>query len=298
VSDVSYRAIARTAARRLVAAGWPNDEAARDVTILARGWLGWDLGSWLTKKDEPAPAGFADALLASVERRARHEPVAYILGFREFYGRRFSVSPDVLIPRPETELLVELALERLDTPESRASHAIDGTPRLLDVGTGSGCIAITVALERPDVRVIATDTSEPALALATGNARAWNVADRVSFVHDSLTGQLADEIDVVVSNPPYVPAHDRAALSPDVRDYEPAAALFAGADGLDVIRALVPASARALVAGGRLLFEIGQGQAAAIEPIVGGAGLVLDDIRPDLAGIPRVVIARKPARSL
>jgi release factor glutamine methyltransferase len=298
VREVSYRAIARTAARRLVAAGWLDDEAARESTTLARGWLGWDLAVWLLKKDEPAPAGFADALHASVERRARHEPVAYILGFREFYGRRFGVSPDVLIPRPETEFLVELALEGLEPPQSNASRAATRSPRLLDVGTGSGCIAITVALERPDVRVIATDTSERAIVIAAENARAWTVADRVSFVHDSLTGQLTGEIDVVVSNPPYVPDHDRAALPPDVRDYEPAAALFAGTDGLDVIRALVPASARALVAGGRLLFEIGQGQAEAIEAIVGGAGLVLEGLRPDLAGIPRVAIARKPAPSL
>jgi release factor glutamine methyltransferase len=299
VTDASCSAIARSAAQRLARAGWTDAEAARESRTLARGRLGWDLATWLTKKDDPAPPGFADTLTADLERRARHEPVAYILGVREFYGRRFRVSPDVLIPRPETELLVEVAIEGIDAPaESRTPREFDRARRVLDVGTGSGCIAITLALERPDVRVVATDTSERALAIAADNARAWNVRSLVSFVHAPLTADLTDEIDLVVSNPPYVPELDRGTLSPDVRDYEPPAALFAGVDGLDVIRMLVPASATALVAGGRLVFEIGQGQAAAVEPIVAGAGLVLDDIRPDLAGIPRVVIARKPARSL
>ena len=216
------------AVRILTDAGFEQAEARRDVSVLARHLLGWNLADWAARSRQDAPTGLAEKLNAHARRRATHEPVAYITGVREFYGREFVVSPAVLIPRPETEGLIERALP------------VEGT--VVDVGTGSGCVAITLALACPRARVIATDVSTDALAIARENAS--RLGARVEFLQASLVP--ADlKPDVIVSNPPYVPERDRASLSIDVRDFEPAGALFAGPDGLDVIRALVPAARRA-----------------------------------------------------
>jgi release factor glutamine methyltransferase len=277
---------ARAAAATLAAAGFEIDEARRDVAVIGRALLGWDEARWLVAQSQPVPSDFPARLAPLVARRASREPVAYLLGEREFYGRSFVVSPTVLIPRPETEGLVEAVLGLLATDNARPA-------RVLDIGTGSGCLAITLALERPDVAVIATDVSRDALAIARANAARHGVDARVEFRETAFAGDLVDAVDLIVTNPPYVAEHDRGALSPDVRDYEPSLALFGGDDGLDVIRALVPHAARALRRGGWLVMEIGQGQAAAIEDIVRHAGFDWHGTRNDLAGIPRVVVARR-----
>ena len=278
----------RRCARTLEQAGWPPADAARDAEVLARSVLGWDAGAWLARSRDAAPAGFRAALDAAVARRLRHEPVAYITGEREFYGRPFGVSPAVLVPRPETEVVVDEALRLID---ARAPNA---PPAIVDVGTGSGCLAVTLVLERPAVTATATDVSNEALAVAVRNARALDAIGRLRFVRTSIVDALAPPFDLVVSNPPYVAARDRASLPTDVRDYEPALALFGGEDGFEAIRELVRAAARMLRPGGSLVMEIGAGQAPEAEGLAHAAGLVVERVAPDLAGIPRVLVAHRP----
>ncbi|MFI5177239.1 MAG: peptide chain release factor N(5)-glutamine methyltransferase [Vicinamibacterales bacterium] len=279
--------------RRLVAAGRPEDDSRRDAVVLARWRLGWTAAQWLARASNEAPAGFEADLAPFIDRRARGEPVAYITGEREFFGRAFRVTPDVLIPRPETELVVEDALARL---ESSGTGAADrARPVIVDVGTGSGCLAVTLALERPAARVVATDISDAALDVARDNARRLG-AERIEFRPGSLLAGVGTPVDLIVSNPPYVATADRASLPVDVVSYEPASALFGGDDGLDVMRGLVPTAAAALRPGGWLVMEIGLGQAVAVERLLeAGGGWTSIRIRPDLQQIPRVVAARKRA---
>lgn len=282
----------RHAVAVLVQAGFPREDAGRDVAVLARHLLGWDVATWLTHQRDAAPDSLASGLAPLLTRRASGEPVAYLVGYREFYGRAFAVTPAVLIPRPETELLVERARAILALrPDGAASAAV------LDVGTGSGCIAVTIAAECPGVRVTATDVSPAALSVATANAARHGVAGRVTFVHGSLTAGATD-VDLVVSNPPYIADSDRSRLMRDVRDFEPASALFAGDDGLAVIAALVPDAHRALRPGGVLLMEIGAGQDEAAAACVAGAGFMTVTTYRDLAGIPRVIEGVRPPASV
>ncbi len=216
----------------------------------------------------------------------RHEPLAYITGSKQFWHLTLTVTPDVLIPRPETELLVELALERLR-----------GTPDALiaDVCTGSGCVAIALACERPTWRFVATDISEPALVVARANAERCGVADRIRFERTDILSGISEKFDAIVSNPPYIPLGDRPTLPPDVRDYELALALFGGDDGLEVARTLAEHAAVRLKPGGLLLFECGAGQARGVRELIANAApLTMIDIKGDLQGIPRVAIARLP----
>lgn len=278
---------ARRATSMMLDAGWQLEDARRDVAVLARHLLGWDAAAWLTGQRDPVSDAVAHELDRLVARRARGEPVAYLTGDREFYGRPFRVSPAVLIPRPETELLVERALAAIDARR-------DGNISVVDVGTGSGCIAVTIALERPAAQVLATDVSRDALEVARANAARLGAVQRVRFTHDTLTGP-ADAVDVIVSNPPYIAERDREFVMRDVRDFEPSGALFAGIDGLDVIRKLINRAAVALRPGGSLLMEIGAGQAAAVLELMERAGF--EDLRTtsDLAGIARVVEGTREA---
>ena len=245
--------------------------------------LGWDTAAWLARTREAPPAGFAAPFSALITRRAAREPIAYLIGQREFYGRTFRVNRHVLVPRPETELVIDEALKFL---------AARRDPRVADVGTGSGCLAVTIALECPGARVLATDSSEAALAIARENASLHGVAERLEWRHTDLLTDVTDSFDLIVANLPYVPDDDRASLSPEVSRYEPAAALFGGADGLDVIRPLLPAAAARLLPGGRVVFEIGAGQADAVRAVIAAVpGLELGCIREDLQAIPRVVVA-------
>jgi len=270
--------------RLLTDAGFPIDEARLDAAVLARHALGWSLAEWAAGSRDDAPPAFAEELRGLITRRAAREPVAYITGKRDFYGRTFRVSPAVLIPRPETEGIVEAALPLL--------RGIELT--IADIGTGSGCLAITLALECPRARIVATDTSVAALDVARENARAMDA--RVEFVQAEWLPADLTSIDLIITNPPYVPEHDRASLMADVRDFEPASALFAGPDGLDAIRVLLPIAARALKPGGSLIMEIGAGHDSQVAELIVRAGLHLERIRPDLAGIPRVVVAKRPLK--
>jgi release factor glutamine methyltransferase len=211
-----------------------------------------------------------------LHQRIKGEPTQYITGRQEFYGREFRVAPDVLIPRPETEHLVEAAL----------AHANAAT--VLDIGTGSGAIAVTLSLESK-ARVVATDVSLAALRIAQQNALTLNT--QVTFVACDLGAAFADgSFDLMISNPPYIPGRDRASLQPEVRDHEPALALFGGDDGLAIYRRLIPEAARLLRPGGWLMMELGD--AAAVREMCSAWADV--EIVNDLAGIPRVLIARRP----
>lgn len=279
--------------RRVV--GWSARDFAQrgiasarlDAEVLVAHALGIDRVRLYMDLDRPLQAAELARIRASVARRRRREPVAYIVGAREFYGRRFEVSPAVLVPRPETELLVERALSLL---------ARDARGPALDLGTGSGCIAVTLALERPALEIDATDLSPDALAVAARNAAALGIADRVRLHRGDLFAALPrpQSYALVVSNPPYVADSERTLLAPEVRDHEPALALFAGADGLDVLRRLVREAPDWLAPGGTLLVEIGSGQGEAVSALARQAGLVDVAVHRDLAGHDRVVEARRP----
>lgn len=270
------------ARRTLEAAGVAPAEAALDAELLARDVLGWDRAALVARRREAAPEDFAAPFGARIARRTTREPVAYILGQREFWGLAFEVTRDVLIPRPETELIVEEALV-----------AFGGGPppaTVIDVCTGSGCLAVTLAREFGGADVIATDISDAALEVARRNARRHHVAGRITFLAADLLDGISTRADLIVSNPPYVARRDATALAPEVRDYEPHVALFAGDDGLDVHRRLLPAARERLTRSGRLVVEIGQYQADAVTEIAEAARLRLDHTRQDLQGITRTLV--------
>ena len=267
-------------------AGMVEAEAALDARLLAERVLGWDAATLLTRASEPEPPAFAARYEALVARRVAREPMAYILGRREFWGLDFDVSPAVLIPRPDTELIVEAALAAF--PDRDAPLDIS------DVGTGSGCLAVALGRERPNARLVATDISTAALDVARRNAARHGVADRVTFIEADLLRGIDRSFDLIVSNPPYVREVDRGALQPEVLHHEPATALFGGADGLAIIRRLVDDAAPRLTPKGFLIFEFGCGQDDAVTELVARApGLAVLDVRTDLQGIPRVAVARK-----
>jgi len=279
------------AAQTLEGSGWGGSAARRDAEVLARAILRWDVADWLSKQGQEAGETFQTTFDAALTRRLRREPVAYITGEREFYGRPFVVSSSALVPRPETELVVDEGLGALAERQSADRRA----PDVIDVGTGSGILAVTLALESPTARLIATDVSPAALALAAVNVKRFDLTDRVELRHNSLLGGEANRFDLVVSNPPYVAERDRPGLMPDVRDYEPGVALFGGADGFDVIRALLPAAERGLRPGGWLVMEVGAGQSDEVTAILEQlTSLVVVRIASDLAGIARVLVARRP----
>jgi len=269
----------------LIRVGISLTTAALDADLLARHAIGWDRATWLARRSEAADSAFEHTFAALVARRCTREPVAYIRAIQEFWGRAFLVTPDVLIPRPETELVVETALTIVrEQPDLT----------LVDVGTGSGCIAITLAIECPEALIWATDVSEPALRIARQNALRLGAAERVTFIHGPFAGGVAQPIHLIVSNPPYVREGDRAGLAPEVADNEPAVALFGGSDGLREVRALVRTARDTLAPQGHLVMEIGIEQSAAVEDAVRQlGGLTLEAIHEDLQGIPRVVVARR-----
>jgi release factor glutamine methyltransferase len=272
------------ARERLRQAGIPPDEADIDARLLAELVLGWTTERFLTDGHDPPPAGFEARFESLIARRAAREPFAYIAGRQEFWGLRFDVTPAVLIPRPESELLVEAVAEIVE-PASAV--------RIADVGTGSGCLAVAIACERAGATIVATEIAEDAIAVARGNAAHHGVAHRISFCRTDLLAGLNGPFDVVVSNPPYVREVDRLALQPEVR-WEPPSALFAGADGLNVIRRLLPQATERLKPGGTLMFEIGFGQADAVAGLISATpGITMVELRGDLQHIPRAAIARR-----
>lgn len=279
-------AAART---RLAAAGIESGEAGRDAVLLARHVLAWDRATIYANYDDPPPAGFVDRFDTLIERRARREPVAYIRGVQEFWNREFIVNPAVLIPRPETELIIEELLARL--PEAAPARP----RRVADIGTGSGCLAVTAAAERPYLEVIATDISEAALHVAHENAGRYGVSDRIAFRESAYLIGATGTFDFILANPPYVTEYDYQRLAPEVREYEPASALVAGEDGFRDIRQIVDLATAYLTPGGILLIELGYEQADAVVDLVASFPLLrLAEIANDLQNIPRVaVIERK-----
>jgi release factor glutamine methyltransferase len=240
--------------------------------------LAWLIAHDDEELDEDTLLGFASL----TARRANGEPVAYLLGHREFFGREFTVSPAVLIPRPESELLIELALAMLGT---------GATENILDLGTGSGCIAVTLALELPRARVSAIDSSAAALAVARLNVQRHGARLRL-LQSDWFTALAGERFDLVVANPPYIAAADPHLDTGDLR-HEPSAALASGNDGLDAIRRIIADARGFLAPGGRLLLEHGYDQASAVRDLLAAKGLTDIEQHCDLAGVTRVSGARQ-----
>ena len=270
---------------KLTEAGIPADEAALDAELLARHVLECDRATLLTRARDPLPSAFNRLFQTLVLRRAGREPLAQIVGHREFWGLEIEVTPAVLIPRPETELIVEEALAALPSREA--------VRRIVDVGTGSGCLAVALAVEFAGAQVTATDVSADALAVACRNAERHNVQPRLSFIQTNLVEGVTGGADLIVSNPPYVPAGDAGTLQPEVARYEPPGALYGGADGLDVIRELLAHAHAALALDGLLIVEFGFGQEAALRDAAERAGWVIVRVRSDLQRIPRVAVLRR-----
>jgi release factor glutamine methyltransferase len=263
---------ALAAARRKV--GVPAAEAR----LLLRYVLGRD-AAWLAAHgDEMLSDAAAAALASKIDRRAGGEPIAYLVGEREFFGRTFQVTPDVLIPRPETELLVELSLAKLSAIPR---------PRLLELGTGSGCVAVTLACKLPQAQIVAADVSAGALAVAGANARSHGAV--VDFRLSDWFSALDGRFDLIVANPPYVAVADPHLGEGDLR-FEPSLALASGCDGLDAIRAIVAAAPRFLYDGGWLLLEHGCDQGAAVGELLKSVGMESIEEHRDLAGLDRVSV--------
>jgi release factor glutamine methyltransferase len=273
-------ALLADAAATLAAAGVESPEW--DAERLLRHVLGWDRAALLASPGHVVPGPEAERFRALVRRRASREPLQYILGTQAFWKHEFLVTPAVLIPRSETELLVETSLELLEGVEA---------PIVVDVGTGSGCIALSIAAERPDAVVHATDVSGEALGVARENARRLGLEGRVAFHEGQILEPLSGlEVDLVVSNPPYVGPGEREGLRPEVREHEPEQALFPPGDALAVYRRLVPASAALLRPGGALAVEISPFALEGVRRLFHEAGFAEATVRADLAGHARVVL--------
>ena len=260
-------------------------EARREAGSLLSHLIGKDRTFIISHADDLLAEDELESFENAIARRATGEPLQYITGTQDFFGRAFHVTPDVLIPRPETELLVEAALE-----------VVTADSVICDVGTGSGCIAITLLCERAGTRAVAVDVSEAALEVARENARKLLVYDRVEFVLSDCFAALRGReelFDVIVSNPPYVSANALPGLQREVRDHEPLVALSPGDDGLKVIRRLLHDSPRFLRQNGHLLMEIGFDQGETVQQLVDRNVWTLKEIRPDLQGIPRIVLLQK-----
>ena len=268
----------------------PHPERAQlDAETLLLHVLGKNKAWLLAHREEEISPDRAARYDTLVERRYAGEPIQYITGQQEFYGLLLHVSPAVLIPRPETELLVETIL-----------HLLPEDARIVDVGTGSGAIAIALAVHLPNAEITALDISPEALTIAATNASEHNVSDRIHLHPSNLLSALRPNeasvwscqgFDAIVSNPPYIPESDRASLHPQVREHEPAAALFAGSDGLDLYRRLIPQAYAVLKPNGLLALEIGHGQREALAALLQTWREV--SFIDDLQQIPRVVLARK-----
>lgn len=266
--------------------------AARlDAEVLLAQTLGLDRVGLYTRFDQPLRPGELAGFKKLIQRRLRREPVAYILGEREFWSLKFKVTPDVLIPRPETEILVAEALKVLSGPAKTEKSL-----QILEIGTGSGVISVALAKELPLAAVLATDIADKALSVAEENARRNGVGERIRFLQGDLFAPLEKEsrFELIITNPPYIAQGDFPSLPPEVRDYEPRVALNGGKDGLDFFRRVLPMVGELLCPGGWFLAEIGAGQEPKVRQIAEAnpvlAGL---DFVPDLAGIKRVFKARK-----
>ena len=283
----SIESARRALTARLQSAG--IEEPALDARLLVGAALELDLTGLMTQAARQLTPGETARLERYAERRLAHEPVARILGARDFWGMPFRLSEATLVPRPDTETVVELALEIFH------ELTISGQrPRIADIGVGSGAILLALLHEIPDAFGVGTDVSLTALKTARDNAAALGLTGRAGFVACSYASALGGPFDLIVSNPPYIPSAEIPTLSIEVREHDPHLALDGGNDGYDAYRALIPQASERLAPGGALIVEAGQGQARNIETLMAAAGLMVG--RPpkaDLAGIPRAVSARK-----
>jgi release factor glutamine methyltransferase len=272
----------REASRVLLSAGVP--EGRREAGSLLSFVIGKDRTFLISHAEDPLNPALLDRFREVVERRADGEPLQYITGVQDFYGREFRVTPDVLIPRPETELLVESALEVV---------AEVSAPLICDVGTGSGCIAVTLLCERTDARAVAVDVSEAALAVAAENARRHGVDERIELKSSNcFAGLDPTKFDLIVSNPPYVSSNALPGLQREVRDHEPLVALSPGADGLSVIRRLLEDGPDFAKPNGHMIMEIGFDQGERVQNLIDKKFWRLVEIRPDLQSIPRILVVQ------
>jgi release factor glutamine methyltransferase len=287
-SSISVDAARRDLARELRRRGMDSPEL--DARLLVGHALGLDhaaLAAQANRRITPREAG---AIAALAGRRLAHEPMARILGGKEFWGLPLRLNADTLVPRPETETVVEAARDAIDPA------AIQSGARIADLGTGSGALLLALLSEWPDARGVGTDISQGALACARENAAALGLAGRSEFVACDFGAALAGPFDLVVSNPPYIARGDIAALPPEVRDHDPFRALDGGSDGLDAYRAIAAGAKRLLAPRGALVVELGAGQADAVGAIMSASGLTPDlPIRQDLAGIARAMVLRPRA---
>ena len=282
------------AARRALTARFRQegiDSAELDARMLAGAALGLDLTGLIAATTRTLTRGEALALENFMQRHLAGEPVARILGVKEFWGLTLQLSPATLVPRPDTETVVELALEIW-----RSEHR--GEPqRIADIGTGSGAILLALLFEWREATGVGTDLSSAALQTASDNARRLGFAPRAAFVSCNYTAALSGVFDLIVSNPPYIRSADIAELDREVREYDPRDALDGGVDGLDAYRAIVPEAARLLAPGGTLIVEAGCGQSGPISQLMSASGLMpVHSPKADLAGIPRAISGRKPSR--
>jgi release factor glutamine methyltransferase len=289
VRGLSVADALRAAEERLRAAGVPDP--VLDAELLLRHVLGWDRAAVLTRAGQPLPGADEERFFALVDQRAGRRPLQHLTGTQAFWRHEFAVTPAVLIPRPETEVLVEMALEML-----QGVHA----PVVVDVGTGSGCVALSLAAERPDAVVHAVDASAAALAVAGENVRRLGLPGRVELHEGDLlepVARLRGAVHLVVSNPPYVDPSEIPSLAPEVRDHEPRSALVAPQPPYGIYERLAAQAVETLRPGGRLLVEVGRGMADGVAARLGAAGLVGIETRSDLAGVARVVSGRRPQRA-
>ncbi len=245
------------------------------------------------EKVSPADAARYFALLA---RRASGEPTQHLTGKQEFWGLEFEVTPDVLIPRPETEHLIEVALDRLAVREIRAGRKQTLTGeglQIADIGTGSGCIAVALAKELPAATIHATDISPAALSVASRNATRHSLESRIHFVERNLLEGVPNHFDLIVSNPPYVGRREKETLEREVRDHEPELALYGGEEGYEFYAELITLSAAYLKPGGLLVLELGHNSLPAVQPLLDASAWTNVGVTNDLAGIPRVIAAER-----
>lgn len=278
-------------ARRRLAARFKSaaiDSPELDARILVGAALGLDLSGMIAAATRPVTATEAARLVGFAGRRLKGEPIARILGSREFWGLSLQLSAATLVPRPDTETVVALALQML-----RAGPGAD-RPRIADLGTGSGAILLALLSELPDAMGVGTDVSAAALRTASANARNLGLARRAAFVACDYASALSGAFDLIVSNPPYIRSGEINDLASEVRDHDPLGALDGGSDGLEAYRALIPQAVRLLAPGGGLALEVGHDQGADVEQLMAAAGLMLrGPPQTDLAGIPRAVAGRK-----
>jgi release factor glutamine methyltransferase len=301
-TDRSVRALLKQGMEQLRLGGVPSHTLAAELLLLHvtshdRAWL---YGHPEEVLSESAAQAYSDLL----GRRASGVPTQHLTGKQEFWGLEFEVTPDVLIPRPETEHLIEVALDRLAVRELRAGRQprLDGENiALVDIGTGSGCIAIALAKELSAATVYATDISQPALDVARRNVARHGFSGRIQFIESNLLEKFSEprepatppQFDLIISNPPYIGLRESASLPIEVRDHEPQSALFGGEEGYELYGALIPQAAQRLKPSGLLVLELGYNSLAAVEPLLDPSEWAKIAVTKDLAGIPRVISAER-----